>query len=118
METNRSPRETHVWISRHLEPVSGQPVIHQVCQACGRCFVDESSTGKRYAVHASVSVFHRLSDEVTARWLSEKCPGERLMADEADRRTRFLSGGLFRSAVHEKANDGRDSGSPPNRKNS
>ena len=116
METNRSPRETHVWISRHLEPVPGQPVIHQVCQACGRCFVDESSTGKRYAVHASVSVFHRLSDEVTARWLSEKCPGERLMADEADRRTRYLSGGLFRSAVHEKANEGRDSGSPPNRR--
>ena len=32
METNRSPRETHVWISRHLEAVPGQPVIHQVCQ--------------------------------------------------------------------------------------
>jgi hypothetical protein len=58
---------------------------------------------------------YRLSDEVTARWLSEECPVKRLMADEADRQTRFLSGGLFRSAVHEKANEGRDFGSPPKR---
>jgi hypothetical protein len=39
---------------------------------------------------ASVFAFHPLSDEVTSRWLSETCPGERLKKDDADRVTRFV----------------------------
>lgn len=115
METNLSSWNTHDWTSRRLELVSGYPLIQQGCGQCGRAFVDECSTGERYAVQVSIFIFHRLSDEVTARWLSEECPVKRLTADEADRQTRFLSGGLFRSAVHEKANEGRDFGSPPKR---
>jgi hypothetical protein len=72
-----------------LELVPGQPIIHQVCRKCWRSFVEECSTGERYAAHASLFKFHRLSDEVTSRWLSEDCPGERLMADETDRQTRL-----------------------------
>jgi hypothetical protein len=111
VKTDFSNWNTHHWNNSRVEVVPGQPLIQQVCRECGRGFVDEFSTDKRYAVHVSVFVFHRLSDKVTSRWLSEKCPGERLKGDEADRQTRFL-----RSAVNENANEGRDSGSPPNRK--
>src|ERR1700687_1083455 len=110
METNLSSWNTHDWFGRRLKLVPGQPLIQQDCHECGRAFVDECSTGERYAVHVSIFKVHRLSDEVTARWLSEKCPAESLMADDADRQTRFL-GGSFRSAVGEMANDGLDLGS-------
>jgi hypothetical protein len=113
METNFSSWNTHVWTTRRLELAPGQPLTQQVCRECGRAFVDECSTGKRYAVHVSIFKFHRLCDEVTSRWLAEKCPAERLMADEADRKTRFMAGSP-RSAVGEMANDGLDLGSSPN----
>jgi hypothetical protein len=90
MEKNLSQRNTHYWIIRRLEVVSGQPLIYQVCRDCGRGFIEESSTGEIFAAHASVFAFHRLSEEVTSRWLSEKCPGELLKKDDADRDTRFV----------------------------
>ena len=90
METNLSPRDTHDWSISRLELVTSQPIIHQVCRECRRGFVEEFSTGERYAVHISIFRFYRLSDEVTARWLSEKCPGELLKKDDADRDTRFV----------------------------
>ena len=64
METNLSLRNTHYWISRRHEVVPGQPVLHQVCRDCGRGFIEESSTGELFAAHASVFLFHRLSDEL------------------------------------------------------
>jgi hypothetical protein len=90
MEPKLSPRDTHYWISRHLEVVSGQPLNHQVCRDCGRGFIEECSTGEIFAAHASVFVFHRLSDDATSRWLSEKCPGKLLKKDDADRDARFV----------------------------
>lgn len=90
MKTDLSPRDTHYWISRRLEVISGQPLVHQVCRECGRDFIEDCSTGEIFAAHASVFAFHRLSDEVTSRWLSEKCPGELLKKDDADRDTRFV----------------------------
>jgi hypothetical protein len=116
METNLSSWNTHDWSSRRLKLVPGQPLIHQGCRRCGRAFVDELSTDERYAVYVSVFIFHRLSDDVTAHWLSEDCPAERLMADDADRQTRFLGGS--RSAVAERASEGVNLGSLPNRKGS
>ncbi len=112
MEMNLSSSRTHDWISRRLELVPGQPLIQQVCHECGRGFVDECSTGEQYAVHVSIFKLHRLSDEVTSRWLSEKCPAECLTADEADRQTRFLAGS-FRPAVGEVANDGLERARAP-----
>jgi len=81
---------THCWIGRRLVLAPGQPLIQRVCNDCARAFVDECSTGERYAVHVSIFKFHRLSDEVTSRWLSEQCPAQRLARDEADRQTRFV----------------------------
>jgi hypothetical protein len=94
LETNLSLRNTHYWISRRLEVVPGQPVVHQVRRDCGRGFIEESSTGELFAAHASVFLLHRLSDEVTSRWLSEKCPGKPLQQDNADRQTRFVLGSI------------------------
>ena len=90
MDTIFSTWNTHCLISRRLG-LAGQPLIQRVCNDCARAFVDECSTGERYAVHVSVFKIHRLSDEVTSRWLSEQCPGQSLIGDEADRRTRFIS---------------------------
>jgi hypothetical protein len=92
MEPNISMWKTHDWISRRLEQVSGAPLILQACRECGRDFVHERSTGDKYAVHVSIFNVHRLCDEVTSRWLGEKCPAERLTADNTDRQTRFAAG--------------------------
>jgi hypothetical protein len=88
--TNLSAWNTHDWITRRLSLLPGHTLIEHGCHECGRSFVDECSTGERYAVHVSIFKLHRLSDEVTSKWLSQECPAARLMADDADRRTRFI----------------------------
>jgi hypothetical protein len=90
MDTIHSRWTTHCWIGRRLVVAPGQPLIEHVCNDCERAFVDECSTGERYAVHVSIFKVHRLSDEVTSRWLSEQCPTHAPAGDEADRRTRFI----------------------------
>src|SRR4029077_17924543 len=90
MDTIFSTWNTHCLISRRLGLAPGQPLIQRVCNDCARAFVDECATGERYAVHVSIFKIHRLSDEVTSRWLTEQCPAQPLIGDEADRRTRFI----------------------------
>jgi hypothetical protein len=80
---------THDWISHRLLIIPGLPLLQQNCRNCGRDFVEEWSTGERYAVYISVFRFERLSDEVTSRWLTDRCPAKRLAEDDADRETRF-----------------------------
>jgi hypothetical protein len=103
MEPNLSLWKTHDWISRRLEQISGAPIVLQACRQCGRDFVEERSTGDQYAAHVSIFNVHRLCDEVTSRWLCEKCPAERLTADDTDRQTRFAAG-PFASSLRETAN--------------
>jgi len=90
MDTIFSRWNTHCWIGRRLGLAPGQALIQRVCNDCGRAFVDECSTGERYAVHVSIFKVYRLFDRVTSRWLSEQCPAQPLIGDEADRRTRFI----------------------------
>jgi len=90
MDTIFSRWNTHCWIGRRLGLAPGQALIQRVCNDCGRAFVDECSTGERYAVHVSIFKVHRLSDEVTSRWLSEQCPAQPLIGDGTDRGTRFI----------------------------
>src|ERR1700692_283386 len=90
MDTIFSRWNTHCWIGRRLVVAPGQPLIEHVCNDCGRAFIDECSTGERYAVHVSIFKVHRLSDEVTSRWLSQQCPAQYLAGDEVDRHTRFI----------------------------
>jgi hypothetical protein len=91
MEKNLTVFDTHDLIQQPLELDLGLPLNQLVCLNCGRDFIEECSTGKRYGVSISAFRVDRLSDEVTSRWLSEMCPGERLTADDEDRRTRFLN---------------------------
>jgi hypothetical protein len=102
MERNLTSWKTHDWISRRLELDPGAPVILQACRACGRDFVEECSTGDQYAAHVSIFKVHRLSDEVTSRWLSQTCPAKYLTADNAERRTRH-AGEEVGSALGEVA---------------
>jgi hypothetical protein len=84
--------DSHSWmLTRKLEIGSDVTLIQHTCQECGRNFVDEIRSGNLYAVHLSPTDFDRLSDETTARWLSEPCPGEHVEsdADVADLKTRF-----------------------------
>jgi len=81
--------KSHAWIARQLEFVPGAPLIQHICANCGRNFVEEIRTGNQYAVHVGVIRFNRLSEETTARWLADSCPGRRLESDKADLETRF-----------------------------
>jgi hypothetical protein len=103
---NLGPWKTHDWIGRRIKPVDGDSLILQVCSECYRGFVEERSTGQHYGVHVSIFKLHRLSDEVTTRWLSENCPATLLKADDADRRTRYGEGS-YGSAPAEIANEHR-----------
>jgi hypothetical protein len=96
MERNLTAWDTHDWINSDPEGLPDQRIVYSLCGACGRGFFDEFPSGERYAVHDSVFRFHRLSDQVTSRWLSERCPGKHLIADEADRRTRVFDGSSLR----------------------
>jgi hypothetical protein len=96
MERNLTAWNTHDWINSALEILPDQRFVHWACGECGRGFLDEFPSRERYAVYDSVFRFHRLSDEVTSRWLSDQCPAERLIADEEDRRTRFFNGSSLR----------------------
>jgi hypothetical protein len=81
----------HQWLQptpRRLELESGGSVFHRRCTRCGRDFAIDRSTGVRHAIQVSIFSLHRLHDEVTQRWLAEGCPGERLPADEDDRKRR------------------------------
>src|ERR1700688_2362829 len=115
LEMNSSSWNTHDWIGRRLNLVPGEALIQMGCRECGREFVDQCASGERFAVHVSIFKLHRLSAEVTARWLSQNCPGERPLAGDADWLTRFI-GGSFSSAGDEMANYALALGSSSNGK--
>jgi hypothetical protein len=60
------------------------------CRNCGRNFIDEPHTHRRHAVHIAATHFDKLSDETTAKRLSESCPRARLERDVADLGTRYF----------------------------
>lgn len=85
----------HRWHERrepHFKIESGESVIQNHCGRCGRDIVTVLSSDARHAVYASAFCFYRLSREVTQRWLTEPCPGERLPTDNEDRRRFFYRG--------------------------
>ena len=103
MAVNTAIGTGHAWVIRELR-LNDDPLIQHTCPRCGRNFVDEVRTGARYAVHVGAMRFDRLSDEVTARWLVNSCPGERLESDQADLETHFFSHGIESgSSQHRRA---------------
>jgi hypothetical protein len=89
IHTSNGSASAHQWHERrepHLKLESGETVVQHHCDRCGRDIVTVLSSGVRHAVCSSVLCFYRLDDEVTRRWLSEHCPGERLASDDEDRK--------------------------------
>lgn len=84
----------HQWIEpnpRRVSLASSQTVLQHRCVRCGREFVTVESSGECYAVYASAVSFHRLSDEVTQRWVSEECPGRHIEADDKERAEKIVA---------------------------
>jgi hypothetical protein len=84
----------HQWLERrepHFKNELGEAVIQHQCERCGRDIVTVLSSGSRHAVHVSIFCFYTLDDEVTARWLTEPCPGKRLPRDDDDRQVAISS---------------------------
>jgi hypothetical protein len=108
MAANHPTWDSHEWETRSVELKSPNPATQYTCKNCARHFLEEESTGDRYAVHIGIVQFDRLSDDVTRRWLSEMCPGERLEGDFDDAKTRFHSGQNQR----KKAKSGESSEGP------
>src|SRR5689334_18174027 len=93
----------HQWRERrepHLTLESGEAVVHRHCERCGRDVVTVLASGKRYAAYASALFFRRLNNEVTIRWLSEECPGERPLSDEQDRKRGVSTAQTAHSIAH------------------
>jgi len=107
MEAKRDSWNSHEWYNRRLEIQPGRPQMQRYCIRCGRNFVDDLWSDQRYAAHAAIFHFNRLSDEVTARWLIESCPGEHLPSDEVDRKC--IDGAAETAETTLRATNGRAS---------
>jgi hypothetical protein len=85
------PWDTHQW-SRSLGQTVGigaKYVVHRSCVVCGRNFIVDLDSDDLCAVNFALLQFHRLTPEVSQRWLRENCPGQQLPGDENDKVTRF-----------------------------
>jgi hypothetical protein len=71
--------------------------------ACGRDYIEYADSGERFAVHVGAVDFDQLAAEVTARWVSEPCPGSPLDTDDEDRKTR--SDAKFREPRGDPSSD-------------
>jgi len=75
---------SHRWSiarGRQIEIEPGKPLIQYRCSRCKRDFVEDTSTGERYAVYVSIFIFRRLPHTVSRQWLGELCPGAPLPYD-------------------------------------
>ena len=78
--------ETHSFskISRKVV-LNGLELLHSQCRVCGRDFVRTAGIHHWYAAYIGAFSIEVLSHEVSERWLTEPCPGERCASDEVDR---------------------------------
>lgn len=80
------PSETHSFSTNSRKVVlNGLELFHSQCRACGRDFVRTGGTHHWFAAYIGVFSIGVLSHEISERWLSEPCPGERCASDEVDR---------------------------------
>jgi hypothetical protein len=69
---------SHQWIDARGRKVEleGHALLQYHCLRCLRDFVEEPTTGERYAVHVGIMHFDKLATRVSSLWLSELCPGQ------------------------------------------
>ena len=91
MNLNEISWSSHQWLERtprRVEVQQGKQIFQRRCVRCARDFITDES-GNHFAVFVSAMSFYKLADEVTARWLAEKCAGQRLSGDDEDRSRRI-----------------------------
>lgn len=108
---------SHQWLGhrpRRFELESGQSIVASHCSACGRDFVTDESSGAHFAARVSIFSFYRLYDEVTQRWVNERCPGKRLPTDDDDRKRKTIELRIaWDRSCGEQQNLLANAGSPP-----
>ena len=75
---HRDAWNSHKWSSaqgQRTEIELDKPLSHHRCSRCKRDFVEDPSTGERYAIYVSVFRFGKLPDLISKQWLRELCPG-------------------------------------------
>ncbi len=76
--------KTHDWKVRTIESISagGGSRLAFTCRRCGRAFNQTTLNRRTWAVDGAGVA---LADEVTDRWLAEKCEHHPAKTDDADR---------------------------------
>jgi hypothetical protein len=73
---------THTWRKpKRVFNIGGEFKRECFCIRCRRRFVELVESQQRFAAYPSIFDFEPLAPDVTARWLSEPCPGKELTAD-------------------------------------
>lgn len=76
------PWASHEWRYRpRLVSINAQSKLEFYCEQCNRRFVEIIASGVRFVAFPSILDFEPLVPDVTARWLSEFCPGRALTTD-------------------------------------
>ena len=72
----------HNWTKQRLRMIriDGTTVYHHGCVKCGRDFAKEPD-GDWRAVYVGIFRLELLAQEITDRWMAERCPEQRLEAD-------------------------------------
>ena len=71
--------------------LSGRSYLHFRCRNCQRDFATEAETPAWKAAHIGIFCFNFLDELTTRQWISEKCPGQPLLAEVNDlRRSRVF----------------------------
>jgi hypothetical protein len=81
---DRDAWNSHQWSTaqgRRIELNPGNPIIQHHCSLCHRDFVEDPTTGGRYAVYVSVFTIWKLPEQVSRHWLGEFCPGSPVSFD-------------------------------------
>jgi hypothetical protein len=82
-EQNRNGHEWSEPNGRRLV-AAGESVLQHHCIRCSREFLIFEASGSQFAVYPSAVSFYQLNDEVTQRWLTERCPGVHLTRNDDD----------------------------------
>ncbi len=84
IDRSRAPWDSHDWKVKTIESLTagGGSRLGFTCRSCERKFGYTTTNRRAWAVNEEGRT---LSDEITTRWLAERCPGRPGETDDADR---------------------------------
>ena len=84
--------KTHLWSdgpdTPHQIDLNGRKILHHRCLRCGRDFVQALDGPDWQAAYIGILTVEPVDESVSARWLTEDCPGRMLEEDIEQRRMR------------------------------